>query len=267
MLSTQNQVKELVGYITAQPPCDKLNVENYLSMVKYKHAFLNHMIKSQGLCSRGEMVIHIAKRDNKYTWSLLDDTKYKTCDDRNSIAYLQISIGPYTTRDIKTIAKEYTELRSKSEISPHSNILFFNTTTKEITRIEPYGFLEGDKEHMINDALEEYFKNTEYHYTPTFPMCGAQMKTDDRYCRNWSSLILYFMLKYPGTSYYSIQEYLGNQSKKELNDLVDKWHCFTVNYVEKNGIKDAYERMRYMKRYPEVYDRVKRSSTLAISGW
>jgi hypothetical protein len=57
------------------------------------------------------------------------------------------------------------------------------------------------------------------------------------------------MVKCSNTSYQSIQEYLVKRNVDELNNIVNKWNCFVINYIEKHGIKTAYERMQYLERY------------------
>jgi hypothetical protein len=276
MISTTNEIKNMVNYITA-PSIDKCDAVNkildsicltpltdtkYASLLKYRNDFLQSMLK-EALCYKGVLIIDIATPSpyGPYEWARITKNfvSKNTCvNNALGVKQLTINFVPYSnaakTDDIIRV-REY--LKSFEKVTGHSNMLLYSGRT--IKRIEPNGSAPWD--NIVDNTLEKYFSETEpgYRYISTMASCpvGVQGKTQDEFCENWSLLLIYIITRCPGMSYEEVQRQLIQKPKEYLQNLMNHWSCFMEEYIMRHGIDRIVTRQTIEKAYSES-DRVAR---------
>lgn len=218
----------------------KLTQIDYRRMSKYREAFTKSLIDESG-CYIGQINLEVSGEYSKsiYNWAIVyKDQLYslKSCYDKISIAYLGLTIAPYTDRT--KIAGQYLNFFSEGNAYSHANMLIFHQGN--IKRIETNGSAEWDD--VVDKTLSEYFhtKYPEYKYSNITPNCiGVQAVTGDEFCANWSMLLAYIVVKCNNPNIDQIHKQLSENGSYYLENLMNHWNCFMIKYIEDHKIFEA----------------------------
>lgn len=245
----------------------KLTHSEYARLSKFRQFFIESLIEDMG-CYNGIIRVAISE-PNPYIFSgvtVYDDNLHlNQCDNKISIANLQLTFGPYD--DNKKVDAEYVaKLFSEGKLIGHANMLIFYNNT--IRRIEPNGSSGWDD--IVDKKLSEYFKlqYPEYVYINVTPNCtGVQATTRDNFCANWSSLLSYIAVKCNEPDINKIHNMLVVRGKEYLEKLMDHWGCFMVKYLEdrrvfENHLKFDIEKLR--RHTTDYYQAKKENNTERI---
>ena len=131
---------------------------------------------------------------------------------------------------------------SKNKGINHANILVIDLHKKTIERFEPYGHLNKELEHNINDAIKIRLMRIvdleDFTYLSPFdisPLKGLQSKADahDGMCVTFCMLYLQLRLMNPDTIQKELIEYLLEKDKHELKKLILKYAKFVELTLKK----------------------------------